>query len=67
MPDLTGHTEAEARRFLERAGLRSGPAQRRDMGAGARAGTIVAQRPESGYPVRSGDLITLTVAGGGEE
>ena len=67
MPDLTGRTEAEARRFLERAGLRAGPAQRRDAGSGVRAGTILAQRPESGYPVRSGDLITLTLAGGSDE
>ena len=64
MPDLTGRTEAEARRFLERAGLRPGPARHQADAPGA-PGTVVAQRPEAGYPVRAGDLISLTLAGPG--
>jgi beta-lactam-binding protein with PASTA domain len=42
--------------------LRPAP-PRRDPHSAASAGTIVAQRPESGWPVRSGDLVTLTLAG----
>jgi len=64
MPDLTGRSEAEARRFLERAGLRPGPARHQADAAGA-PGTVVAQRPEAGYPVRAGDLVSLTLAGPG--
>ena len=67
MPDLTGRSEAEARRFLERAGLRPGPARHQADAPGS-PGTVVAQRPEAGYPVRAGDLVSLTLAGpGGNE
>jgi serine/threonine-protein kinase len=63
MPRLAGRGENEAVAFLARAGLRVAPV-RREAGSGALPGTVVAQNPESGYPVRSGDLVTLTVAGG---
>jgi serine/threonine-protein kinase len=64
MPRLAGRGENEAVAFLSRAGLKVGPV-RREPRSDAPPGTVVAQEPESGYPVRSGDLITLTVAGGG--
>ena len=64
MPRLAGRGENEAVAFLSRAGLKVGPV-RREPRSDAQPGTVVAQDPESGYPVRSGDLITLTVAGGG--
>jgi len=64
MPGLTGRTEAEAMRFLSRAGLKPAPS-RRDPGSHAAPGTIVDQDPEAGYPVRAGDLVTLTLAGEG--
>ena len=67
MPDLTGRTQEEVLRFLTRAGLRPGPV-RRDSDAGAgRPGEVLAHRPEAGYPVRSGDLISLTVSGAGSQ
>ncbi len=64
MPRLAGRRENEVVAFLSRAGLRVAPV-RREAGSDAPAGTVVAQVPESGYPVRSGDLVTLTVAAGG--
>jgi beta-lactam-binding protein with PASTA domain len=62
MPDLRGRLRSEVMHWLERAGLRAAP-PRRDPGSAAPAGTIVAQRPDAGWPVRSGDVVTLTVAG----
>jgi len=62
MPNLVGHPQQDGLRWLAKAGLRPAPA-RRDPRSAAGAGTIVAQRPEAGWPVRSGDLVTLTVAG----
>lgn len=64
MPNLTGRTEAEAVAFLSRAGLKPAPT-RRDPGSRAVPRVIVGQDPEAGYPVRSGDLVTLTLAGEG--
>ena len=63
MPDLLGRPEAEAVRFLSRAGLKPAPS-RHETGGSAPSGTVVAQDPEPGYPVATGDLVTLTVAGG---
>lgn len=64
MPELTGRTESEVVRFLTRAGLKQAPSQR-DSGSRGAPGTIVGQDPEAGYPVRAGDLVTLTLAGEG--
>jgi serine/threonine-protein kinase len=65
MPDLTGRSEKEVTSFLARFGLRVGPV--RAAGAsGAAAGTIVAQDPPPGFPVRQSDLIALTVSTGGD-
>jgi beta-lactam-binding protein with PASTA domain len=68
MPDFVGRREEEAKRVLARAGLRAAP-PRRETSPAATPGTILRQRPESGYPVRPGDLITLVVAqgSGGED
>lgn len=63
MPQLLGHGETEALAFLARSGLRAAP-PRREPASRAAAGTVTAQDPEAGYPVRSGDVVTLTVAGG---
>jgi serine/threonine-protein kinase len=69
MPDLTGRSRDEAVRFLARAGLRAGPVRREAADPRWSSDTVVAQRPEAGYPVRSGDVVTLTVSGaqGGAE
>ena len=68
MPDLTGRPQDEVVRFLERAGLRSGAVRQERTEGGGPAHTVIAQRPEAGYPVRAGDLVTLTVsAGGGDD
>jgi serine/threonine-protein kinase len=64
MPDLTGRQETMVIAFLNRAGLRQGPV-RRDPARPEPQGTVVAQTPAAGYPVHSGDLVTLTVAGEG--
>lgn len=66
MPDFTGRTQSEAERLLAKAGLRAAPT-RRERSPGVTAGTVLRQRPEAGYPVRPGDLITLVVADGGRE
>ncbi|MFQ5876516.1 MAG: PASTA domain-containing protein [Acidobacteriota bacterium] len=66
MPDLIGRPQAQVLSFLSRSGLRPGPV-RRAPGHPAPAGTVVAQSPLPGYPVRHGDLVTLTVAARGGE
>ncbi len=66
MPDLLGRGETEALAFLARAGMRVAPV-RRDPASGAVPGTVAAQDPDPGFPVRGGDLVTLTIAGGGRD
>jgi len=66
MPDLKGRGETEVLAFLARAGVRVAPL-RRDPGSSASPGTVAAQEPEPGFPVRSGDLVSLTIAGGGRD
>ena len=66
MPRLVGRGETEVLAFLARAGVRAAPV-RHDAASGASPGTVTAQDPEAGYPVHSGDLVTLTVAGRGPE
>jgi eukaryotic-like serine/threonine-protein kinase len=65
MPDLKGRGENEVLAFLSRAGVRVAPV--RHEPADAAAGTVVAQDPEPGFPVRTGDLVTLTVSGKGRD
>ena len=62
MPALVGRGETEVLAFLARAGLRVAPLKR-ESGTGAPAGTVAAQDPEPGYPVRTGDVVNLTIAG----
>jgi beta-lactam-binding protein with PASTA domain len=62
MPDLAGRRESDAVAFLTRSGLKPAPSRHDPSRPGPR-GIVVAQDPESGYPVRAGDLITLTVSG----
>jgi serine/threonine-protein kinase len=69
MPDLIAQPEATAVEFLRRAGLRPAPV-RRSVSRYYRPGSVMAQRPEAGFRVRSGDLVVLTVAreaGGNDE
>jgi len=65
MPDLKGRGENEVLAFLARAGVRVAPVRREP--ADAVTGTVTAQDPEPGFPVRGGDLVTLTIAGGGRD
>lgn len=66
MPALTGRPEGEAVSLLSRAGLKPGPVRRDPARPDAR-GMVVAQSPEAGYPVKSGDLILLSVGQGSED
>jgi len=66
MPDLMGRGETEVLAFLARAGVRVAPVHR-DPEIRAASGTVAAQDPEPGFPVRTGDLVTLTIAGGGRD
>jgi serine/threonine-protein kinase len=61
MPDLQNRPAREAQRFLERSGFRVGRV-REVLHSGRTSGTIVGQLPLAGYPVRSGDVIHLSVA-----
>jgi beta-lactam-binding protein with PASTA domain len=63
MPDLIAQPESTAVEFLRRAGLRPAPV-RHGVSRYYRPGAVMAQRPEPGYRVRSGDLVVLTIARG---
>lgn len=66
MPDLTGRTQAEVVALLSRAGLKPGSV-RRQAARGSVPGTVMAQDPAPGYPIKSGDLVALTLAGGADD
>jgi len=66
MPNLMGRGETEVLAFLARAGVRVAPLRRDPSSAGA-PGTVAGQEPSPGFPVRSGELVTLTIAGGGRD
>jgi len=61
MPDLAGRTRREAERWISLSGFRRGVV-RRVPAAGLAAGTVVAQLPQAGYPIRSKDIVELAVA-----
>ena len=61
MPDLTGLSRTAAERWIETCGLRVGPV-RRVPGRGRSSGTVAGQLPLTGYPVRSLDVVELSVA-----
>ena len=66
MPDVRGRGETEVLTFLARVGLRTAPLRHRNE-SGSPSGTVVDQEPEPGFPVRGTDLVTLTIAGGGQD
>lgn len=61
MPDLQGLSRREAERRIAAAGFRRGTV-RRVRTSGRPADTVVGQLPLAGYPVRSSDVVELTVA-----
>jgi serine/threonine-protein kinase len=60
MPDLQGMPADEAQRSLRAGGLKLG-SLRRERVPGIVKGTIARQYPESGFPVATGDIISLVV------
>jgi serine/threonine-protein kinase len=61
MPDLNGIERSVAEAWLARNGFRRGAVRRVSM-SGRGSGLVVGQLPLPGYPVRSNDVIDLTVA-----
>ena len=61
MPDLTGRTRDDAERWIKLCGFRRGPVRRVDE-PDRPPGTVVAQLPLAGYPIRSRDIVELAVA-----
>lgn len=61
MPDLTGLPREEAERFVEESGFRRGRV-RPVADLRRLPGTVVAQRPPAGHPIRERDIVELTVA-----
>lgn len=61
MPDLGGRRAADVRDVLESHGLRIGSV-RRERAGGRERGAITGQYPEPGYPVGTGDVVSLVVA-----
>lgn len=60
MPDLRGLAPEKARGLLEPHGIRIGSVRRERGDSGAR-GTVTRQFPEAGYPVTTGDIVSLVV------
>lgn len=61
MPDLSGRPLRDAQEWITLCGFRSG-AVRHVPADGTSSGTIVGQRPLSGYPIARRDVVELTVA-----
>ena len=61
MPDLAGLSRAAAERWIASAGFRRGAVRQVSIG-GRPGGTVVGQLPLAGYPVRSREVVELTVA-----
>ncbi len=61
MPDLTGRTRDDAERWIQLSGFRRGAVRRVDEPERS-PGTVVAQLPLAGYPIRSKDIVELAVA-----
>jgi eukaryotic-like serine/threonine-protein kinase len=66
MPDLTGRSQSEVVAFLARSGIKAGSI-RHEASRNAPPGTVIEQSPAAGFPVRVGDLVTLTLAGAGDD
>ncbi len=60
MPDLTGMTRGEAERWIASSGFRRGAVRRVRMERRA-PDSVVGQMPLAGYPLRSRDVVDLTV------
>jgi beta-lactam-binding protein with PASTA domain len=61
MPDLTGKTRSEAEAWISLCGFRRGVVRRLSR-AGLPRGTVVAQLPQAGYPIRAKDIVELAIA-----
>lgn len=61
MPDLSGLARTDAERWISISGLRRGAVRRVRMERRA-PDTVVGQMPLAGYPLRSRDVVDLTVA-----
>lgn len=61
MPDLTGLSRTAAERWIDLCGLRAGRV-RRVPALGRSEGTVVGQLPLAGYPVRTREVVELSVA-----
>jgi serine/threonine-protein kinase len=61
MPDLGGLSRQAAERWITAAGFRRGTIRQVSIG-GQPSGSVVGQLPLAGYPVRSREVIELTVA-----
>jgi eukaryotic-like serine/threonine-protein kinase len=60
MPDLTGMARGDAERWIAMSGFRRGAVRRVRMERRA-SDTVVGQMPLAGYPLRSRDVVDLTV------
>ena len=60
MPDLTGMMRGDAERWIAMSGFRRGAVRRVRMERRA-SDTVVGQMPLAGYPLRSRDVVDLTV------
>jgi len=61
MPDLTGLSRTAAERWIQVCGFRRGSV-RRVPARGRPSGTVVGQLPLPGYPVRSRQIVELSIA-----
>ena len=61
MHDLTGQTRRDAERWITLSGFRRGVV-RRVSAPGKLPGTVVAQLPLAGYPIRTKDVVELAIA-----
>lgn len=61
MPDLTGLSRGSAEHWISTSNFRRGAVRRVRMD-GRPSGSVVGQLPLAGYPIRSRDVIELTVA-----
>ena len=61
MPDLSGLSRRQAEDWIARSRLRQGAVRQVRIG-GRPSGTVVGQLPLAGYPVRSKDVVELSIA-----
>ncbi|MDX1389848.1 MAG: PASTA domain-containing protein, partial [Acidobacteriota bacterium] len=61
MPDLTGRPRREVESWLRKSGFRVGTV-RQVSRTGMPSGTVIAQLPLAGYPIRSREIVQMSVA-----